>query len=51
LALVVMFIMAVLAGKTALAEKFRANMRKWLNVAWMAALAIVVIGAMLRTYH
>ncbi len=51
LALGVMFLMAVLAGKSALAEKFRGNMRKWLNIAWMAALATVVIGALLRTYH
>lgn len=51
LALGVMFIVAVLAGKTALAEKFRGNMRKWLSIAWMAAVAIVMIGAILRTFH
>jgi uncharacterized membrane protein len=51
LSLGVMFLMAVLAGKTALAERFRGNMRKWLNVAWICALGVVVIAAMLRTFH
>lgn len=51
LGLGVMFIMAVLAGKTALAEKFRANMGKWLTIAWMAAVGIVAIAAVLKTYH
>ena len=51
LGLLVMFLAAMLAGKTALAEKFRTNMGRWLNVAWFAALAIVVIAALLRTFH
>ena len=51
LGLLVMFLAAMLAGKTSLAEKFRGNMSKWLQVAWLAAMAIVVIGAMLRTFH
>jgi uncharacterized membrane protein len=51
LGLFVMFIAAILAGKTALADKFRQNMGRWLNIAWFAILAIVVIGALLRTFH
>ena len=51
LGLLVMFLAALLAGKTALAEKFRTNMGRWLNVAWFTALAIVVIAALLRTFH
>jgi uncharacterized membrane protein len=51
LGLVVMFIAAILSGKTSLAEKFRANMGRWLNFAWFAVVAIVVLAAMLRTLH
>lgn len=51
LALLVMFIAAILAGKTDMAEKFRGNMRKWLNIAWLASMAIIVIAAILRTMH
>ena len=51
LGLLVMFLAALLAGKTSVAEKFRTNMGRWLNVAWFAALAIVVIAALLRTFH
>lgn len=51
LGLFVMFVAAILAGKTEAAERFRRNLPKWLNAAWLAALAIVVIAAVLRTYH
>ena len=51
LGLVVMFIAAILSGKTSLAEKFRANLGLWLNLAWFAVVAIVVLAAMLRTLH
>jgi len=51
LGLLVMFIAAILAGKTAVAEKFRANLGRWLNVAWFSVMAIVVIAAILRTFH
>lgn len=50
LGLLVMFLAAILAGKTSLADKFRVNMKKWLNMAWTSSLAIVVIGAILRTF-
>lgn len=51
LALLVMFISAILAGKTEAAERFRGNMRKWLNIGWLAAMAIVVVAAVMRTMH
>jgi hypothetical protein len=51
LGLFVFFVAAILAGKTALAEKFRANMSQWLNFAWLAVMGIIVIGAVMRTYH
>lgn len=51
LALFVFFVAAILAGRTAAAEKFRGNMAMWLNLAWTAVMAIIVIGALMRTYH
>lgn len=51
LGLFVMFIAAILAGKTTLADKFRQNMGRWLNIALIASFAIVIIGALLRTFH
>jgi hypothetical protein len=51
LALLVFFIAAILAGRTSAADRFRANMGRWLKIAWTAVMAIVIIGALLRTYH
>jgi len=51
LALVVMFVSAILSGKTKAADRFRGNMRKWLNIGWFAAMGIIVIAAILRTLH
>lgn len=51
LALFVFFVAAILAGKTSLADKFRGNMGRWLNLAWTAVMAIIIIGALMRTYH
>jgi len=51
LALLVMFIAAILSGKTEAAERFRTQMPKWLNIAKLAIVAIVVIAAILRTLH
>ncbi|TWU25832.1 hypothetical protein [Bythopirellula polymerisocia] len=51
LGLLVMFLAAILAGKTAAAERFRQKMGKWLNVAWTASLTILVLAAILRNYH
>ncbi len=50
LGLFLMFLAAILSGKTALAEKFRQNMGRWLGIAWTVSLAIVIIGALLRTF-
>ena len=51
LALFVFFMAAILAGKTSLADKLRANMVMWLNLTWTAVMAIIIIGALMRTYH
>jgi hypothetical protein len=51
LALFVFFMAAILAGKTSLADKLRTNMVMWLNLTWTAVMAIIVIGALMRTYH
>lgn len=51
LALAVMAIMALVAGKTNLAQKVRGSLKLWLNVALVASLAIYVIGAMLRSFR
>jgi len=51
LGLLVMFIAAILAGKTEAADRFRGQMHKWLNIAWLAAVAIIIIAAVLRTLH
>lgn len=51
LSLVVMFIAAILAGNTAAADRFRGQLTRWLNVAWVSVMAIVIIGAVLRAQH
>ncbi len=51
LGLLVMFIAAILAGRTAAADRARANMRMWLNIGWVAVMAIIILGAVLRTLH
>lgn len=48
LALVVMTLCALIAGRTSLAKKLRGNLKLWLNVCLIAALAVFVLGAMLR---
>ena len=51
LGLGVMFLAALLAGKTNLAMKAQANMTKMLNLAIILALAVLVLGAMLRSFR
>jgi putative copper export protein len=51
LSLAVMFIAAIVAGKSAGAEKARARISRWLNVGWFCVMAIVIIGAMMRMLH
>lgn len=49
LALFVLFVAAILAGKTQAADRFRQKLPMWLNLAWMAVLAIVVLAVMMRS--
>lgn len=49
-ALAIAFFAAVLAGKTALAERFRQNMKYWLAVTMLVGLVIVIIGSVMRSY-
>jgi len=51
MALLLMFVAAILAGRTPLADKFRGKMKLWLNIGWMSATIIVVAAAILRTLH
>jgi len=51
LALLVMFLVAILAGKTSAAERFREQIQKWLNIAWLAAIMVIVLAAVLKTFH
>jgi uncharacterized membrane protein len=45
-----MFVAAVIAGRSALAQKFRQQWRMWLNVCLVFSVLIVALGAVLRTY-
>jgi uncharacterized membrane protein len=49
-ALVIFFFAAILAGKTALAERFREKLRFWLAVTMLVGLVIVAIGSVMRSY-
>jgi uncharacterized membrane protein len=49
LGLAVLFLAAVLAGRSAAADRFRQNLRGWLALALLLSLAIVVLAAMMRT--
>jgi uncharacterized membrane protein len=49
-ALVVFFLAAVLAGRSALAERFRGNMKFWLSACLVAGIVTVLIGSVMRTY-
>ena len=51
LAIGVMGVASIVAGKTAAAERARASMPRWLNMAWTGIMAIVVIGALMRFFH
>ena len=51
LGILVMFVGAILAGKTDLATKFRGKSGLWFNVAWFAVMAIVVLAGIMRTMH
>jgi len=49
-ALIIFFLAAILAGKTALAESFREKMPMWLKVTMAVGLVVVVIGSVMRSY-
>jgi len=49
-ALVIFFFAAILAGRTALADRFREKMRFWLAVTMCLGLLIVIIGGVMRSY-
>ena len=49
-ALVVFFLAAVLAGKSAVAERLRQNMKLWLGVCLIAAILVVAIGSAMRSF-
>ena len=51
LAMVVFAIASLLAGRTALADKLRANARFWMSVNILLAVLIVCISGVLRTAH
>ena len=51
LALGVMFIAALLAGKTSLAQRLQQNAKRWINVALALALSVFILGAVLRSLH
>jgi hypothetical protein len=41
---------AILAGRSAAAERLRRNMRAWLNVCLILGIITVVFGSVLRTF-
>lgn len=49
-ALVIFFLAAILAGKTTLAESFREQMPKWLQLTMFVGIVIVIIGSVMRSY-
>ena len=49
-ALVVFFLAAMLAGKSPLADQFRQNMKLWLTACLVAAMLVVMIGSVMRSY-
>jgi len=51
LAISLFFLAALLAGRTPAAEMLRQNARFWLGVCLALGVAVVILGAILRTYH
>jgi uncharacterized membrane protein len=49
-AMVLFFFAAILAGKTALADRYRANMKSWLKITMFVGLIVVIIGGVMRSY-
>jgi putative copper export protein len=49
LALVVFFLAALLAGKSAAGERFRRDMRRWLGICLLLGVVVVILGSVLRS--
>ncbi|MCA9260411.1 MAG: hypothetical protein KDA61_14465 [Planctomycetales bacterium] len=49
--LLLMFVASLVSGRSSAAERARTNIEKWLGIGWSATLAIVVLGAILRSLH
>ncbi|HMO85159.1 MAG TPA: hypothetical protein PKC18_09600 [Lacipirellulaceae bacterium] len=47
----VMFVAALIAGKSPAAERARQNITSWLNRAWTSVMAIVIIATFMRMMH
>jgi len=45
------FLAALLAGRTAAAERLRDKWRLWLNICLLLGIVTVILGSVLRTYH
>ena len=50
LGLALLFLAALLAGRSGTAERFRQRMKVWLNVCLLIGLAVVALGSALRAY-
>jgi putative copper export protein len=50
LALVVFVLAALISGRSTLAERFRQNMKFWLSACLVVAVAVVILGSVLRSY-
>jgi uncharacterized membrane protein len=48
IALVIFFLSSVMAGRSALADKFRANIRFWLNLNILLAVVVVCLSGVLK---
>ena len=48
-ALVIFFLSSVLAGRTALADRLRQNIRMWLNLNLLLAIAVVMMSGILKS--
>ena len=49
LALGIFFITAILAGRTSTADRFRQNVRFWLNVDLLLAIALIAVAGLMKT--
>jgi uncharacterized membrane protein len=50
LAIVLMFVAALLAGRSAAADSLRQNWRRWLTISLLLGIIVVAMGSVMRTY-